>query len=717
MEERFAIENSDMETLHLSQKGVTLGVTSSEVGYTFDKSRENRDLKVNEVFLTVREAVTLTGLTKVQVHRNRINGKYRSKIEKGNGGEQFLIALTSLPESAQRKWVETAELTVENWEFVLTLSPFSIMRFKERWTAQSQLPSEIKTLQERRAAFINPDTLTTKEREYCQALASILRNYADHVETFERGSIMDAKTSFVNRYNAGEWPFLLSHFGKTSWRTLDRHRKTLKAANGDIYALAPRYRKISDLNIIDRTTLNEEQQKVLLARVLSANRPSIQLAVEQANRDLANKGQQMMVYKTALRFINEWKRERYNVWIMSREGEKSLNDKVLPYIQRNPAAIEAGDVVVMDGWRTDFDFKNPRTGKPCRGVIISVLDMRTNMLLGWEVMPTENVAAIATALRRAIKRLGFVPRVLYIDNGKAFRAKFFQGVNSFQDTFVSGLFERFSDFGFKGTTYAWAYHGQSKTIEPFHRMYASESKEMVSYRGNSIEHKPARLMRGETYHRNLYEKIVGGYLPTIEDVHEAVATWVDRYENKPQQGTYLQGLSPIEAYSQSIIRVKENPDWEMRVISEETLNFLMMEEKQVAIFQNGVKHNGEFYYHDDLMPLQKGEKEYKIKYDLDDDSKVYVYDRSGKFLCVATKLAQVHPMAKLSVVKEDHEELRRQIELKKAAKNATIRGVKEIMETEKAQIAAKVRKMELPATGTDDGDGDLIIDGKVIKLY
>jgi putative transposase len=95
--------------------------------------------------------------------------------------------------------------------------------------------------------------------------------------------------------------------------------------------------------------------------------------------------------------------------------------------------------------------------------LILFYDMRSNMPLGWEIMPTENTAAISSALRRAVLRLGKYPRVVYLDNGRAFKARFFKGCQDFDEAGYSGLYERMGC----QTIYAWPYHGQSKTVERF----------------------------------------------------------------------------------------------------------------------------------------------------------------------------------------------------------------------------------------------------------
>lgn len=59
--------------------------------------------------------------------------------------------------------------------------------------------------------------------------------------------------------------------------------------------------------------------------------------------------------------------------------------------------------------------------------------------------------------------LGKFPRVVYIDNGKAFRAEFFEKTPDFNQAGISGLY---TALGCE-VVHAWSYHGQSKPIERF----------------------------------------------------------------------------------------------------------------------------------------------------------------------------------------------------------------------------------------------------------
>lgn len=53
---------------------------------------------------------------------------------------------------------------------------------------------------------------------------------------------------------------------------------------------------------------------------------------------------------------------------------KALRDKVMPYISRDIAKLEVGDVLVADGHRLAVECINSFTGKPCRPTLIRYLD-------------------------------------------------------------------------------------------------------------------------------------------------------------------------------------------------------------------------------------------------------------------------------------------------------------------------------------------------------
>lgn len=118
-------------------------------------------------------------------------------------------------------------------------------------------------------------------------------------------------------------------------------------------------------------------------------------------------------------------------------------------------------------------------------------------------MATENVDCISSAFRRSCMYLGKFPRVIYMDNGRAFRARYFEGCDDFEQAGFLGLYR---ELGCE-IVHAWPYHGQSKTVERFFGSMHDMEVRMPSYTGRDIASKPARMKRGEELHRKLYEKL------------------------------------------------------------------------------------------------------------------------------------------------------------------------------------------------------------------
>ena len=128
---------------------------------------------------------------------------------------------------------------------------------------------------------------------------------------------------------------------------------------------------------------------------------------------------------TFRRFAESFKKNNYSRWILFREGEKAYHDKVEAYIERDISKLEVGDVLIADGHTLNFQVINPFTGKPTRATLVGFLDWKSTALVGYEIMMSENTQCIASALRNAIINLGMIPKVIYQDNGKAFKAKYF----------------------------------------------------------------------------------------------------------------------------------------------------------------------------------------------------------------------------------------------------------------------------------------------------
>ena len=510
------------------------------------------------------------------------------------------------------------------------------------------------------------------------AKADLLSLYSQALGKAKHGRKIYTRTEFMRAYNSGlAYPKIFSLIGEVNWKTIEGWKRTVKTT-GDTF------------NLMDgrgywkrgQRILTEDQKNILLKCALHPNKPLISEAIRMAWSIMHTKGiPNGNSESTYRRWLQDWISVNNHIWVFSRKGAKAWNDECARYIERDYNMINVGDVVVADGHVLNFEILNPWTGKPKRMTLIVWLDMKSSYPLGWEIMPTENTKAISAALRRAIICLGKYPQVAYLDNGKAFKSRFFNNVD-FDETGFEGLYER---LGIK-TIFAWPYHGQSKTVERFFGTFAELERWAPTYSGTSIENKPPRMMRGEKIHRRLYNKVEGGNVLTMEQAHRAVAAWFDVYVQRPQRG-HLEGRAPIDLFLE-----EKGPG-----VDRAELTYLMMTREARVIRRNGINLLGKNYYN----PAMYGRKHVAIiKYDLQDMSTIYVFDQDNEFICDATPVEKDHPAAYALGTSEDQDQLKEHIKLKKHQEKEAGCIAREILELE--VLPAHRRQME-EISGTVDG--------------
>ncbi len=347
---------------------------------------------------------------------------------------------------------------------------------------------------------------------------------------------LQADYDFVKLHNTSN-SHLFEILGKISRGSLHRWLAMLNGTE-DYTKLLPQY-KYSSVNDY-RTVLNDEEIKIFMGLLLHPNRLSIGKAIALTKYRLKEQGQSFIPADITFRRYAKWfKDNNYDKWILSRDGEKALSDKVEPYIKRDASLLEVGDILVADGHKLAFQVINPFTGKPTRATLVGFLDWKSTALVGYEIMLEENTQCIASALRNAIINLDMIPKIVYQDNGRAFRAKYFTDDKGFTELGFQGLY---SKLGIE-TVFARPYNARAKVIERFFKEFQEGFEKLLpSYIGSSIQNKPAYMMRNEKLHKSWHnEGLVGGvkrarsrfgplppirYIPTIEETIKMIDMWL-----------------------------------------------------------------------------------------------------------------------------------------------------------------------------------------------
>ncbi len=597
-------------------------------------------------------------LSTVKRRAKREKWPYRQEYGKGRCGKERLYISSFLPADVQAglKAVATSMSAAVNTDKPLVIQKTDRLPGLEAHKEQEQVLFEP---QERKA----------------YAKTELAKEYAARMSCAGYGEKNRLRKIFFENYNLGEqglMPAVFRVLGK-----VDVKGKTVGA-----WVVKLKKNNWSPLCLVDKRgyfargkrTITDEQMKIILSIVQSPynvpGKPIIEI-IHQAKDIMARRGIKVLSDSTYRRWLTkDWIPYNYDKWIWWREGDKGLNDKVLYNLMRDYNKLEPGDLLVADGHVLNFEILNPFTGKPKRMMLVLFYDFKSSYPLGWEIMPSENTESISVALRRAILRLGRIPTAVYIDNGRAFKGKYFINDNPFE--YLKGLYER---LGIK-CIIAWAYHGQSKPIERFFGTFSELERVAPAYVGTSINNKPAHMNRGEKMRRQLHMKITNGAVPTLEEAHRAIACWFDKYVNTKQTASsHLAGQRPADV-------MVAGPG-----VDPVALRCLMMKSERRLIRQNGVNLHGQWYYDTKLY----GRRHYVYcRYDLVNRDSVLIYDeKSDEFLCEAFKFAKVHPMVSITGTESDKAEFKRQIEMKMSGRKQTVATAKEIIET---QVIPESRK-------------------------
>ena len=553
----------------------------------------------NTDWITTKELAEIKGISERAVRKAISKNKY--VIRKCSKSYEILV--TSLEENVREK------VTTVKEKFALTV-PIS---------------------------YVVPET----QKKLALAKYDLIKKW-DEFRTGKKNKTIAGK-DFLEAYNHNcICEELFNVVGKVAIGTIYEWHKKLRTYNDDWHCL------INNYTFGEKTkkyAMSAEEEAELLKNLLHPNQLNIGKAIKLTKLALKERGfENLCCDLTYRRFANNYKNEHYNTWIEAREGNKALHDKVLPYITRDVSKLEVGDVIVGDGHRLSFFIKHPYTGKPVRPMMVAYQDWKSGGFVGFEIMLEENTQCIASALRNSIINLGKVPKFVYQDNGKAFKAKYF---------IENGLSGLFTNLGIQ-PVYAKPYNAKAKPIERLFRELQDSCEVLLpSYSGTSIIKKPAQLKRNEKLHKALYKVNI----PSLEQVTNFIKNWLIKYH-------YEQPCPQIKG--KTIGEILESGKGEG--VNLETLDDLMMAREIKKIYRNGILFLKNNYYDEALFGYKK---EVIIKYSLFNLSSIKVYKLNGEFLCEAKRVESIHPLANYLGEAKDIEDLKQRTKIKKQLEKRT----------------------------------------------
>ena len=568
----------------------------------------------------IAEAKGLKSTRSLRLEINKPESKYISREVKVNGGTSYEILFSSLEPELQQKLREAENKSTE-------LVPLN-------YKSEILVTDKAKLTRNHRMNIV-------------KAALEKRKNYK---------TIKESDSDFLDLYNTGLFlPKAYNFLGSISIGTLRRWIQVYrKHENAD--CLIPKYKSTRQGEY--NTILDSEMKNILLTLLLHPSQYKIGKAIKLTKGILEKRGYEYLPCDlTFKRYAENFRKNNYAEWVLRREGMKAYHDKVEPYIERDISKIEVGDIIIADGHVLNFQVINPFTGKPTRATLVGFLDWKSTALVGYEIMMTESTQCIASALRNSILNLGMIPKVVYQDNGRAFKSRFFQN-NDFDENIFNGVYANLNIH----SIFAKPYNARAKVIERFFLEFQEElEKGMPSYIGTSIENKPAWLKRGEKSHQEWHKKLTNNYVPTVQEAIKYINKWIEFHNSQPCPNDRLKSI-------QEMLNSVQKQNINMNV-----LNDLMMKTEYRTINKHGITFLNMHYRSECILGLRD---KVNIRYSLFDLSKIHVYSTKGEFLCVAHRVQKVHPMARVLGTVKDMEEYKQQYKKQQQIKNRLVKKLK-----------------------------------------
>lgn len=342
----------------------------------------------------------------------------------------------------------------------------------------------------------------------------------------------------------------------------------------------------------------------------------------------------------------------------ARHGKRYWEAKYMPKAERErPAKVNEcwfGDHHMMDIIVVDEDNNNALV----RPWITVWSDAATGCLVGFCVTTNPNSTTITETFLRAIKRKDSsefwgIPCIIYIDNGKDYRSKKFEGERETEHV-LGRLNESLETVGVirqlgVAVIHAQPYKAWSKTIERiFGTIEKRWGRELPGWIGNSPSARPEVMTTAK-----LRKMAANGELLTLKQFEQAFrGQVVPAYHNE----RFGNEMSPIEQY-RALPRARED------MLSDDVANLLRTECESRKVFPRGIKLEKCWYWHEDMRRLV--DKYVTVRYDKEDMSVVTIID-GKKFICHATI------KERLAMVNEDPEKIAAHMQRQRSTQHEVI---------------------------------------------
>lgn len=289
---------------------------------------------------------------------------------------------------------------------------------------------------------------------------------------------------------------------------------------------------------------------------------------------------------------------------------------IKPYVDRDVSMFKSNDIWVGDGHTFKAKIQSPLHGQAFQPEVTLILDWVSRKIVGWSVALSESTIAVSAAFRDAQMRTRARPLIYYSDNGSGQTGKSI-------DHPIFGSLAR------QGIGHETGRPGNPQGRGVIERLWPVVTIPLAkTYPTVLTKDADKETVRKVTQliAKSLRAKEISPILPTFSKFISDLTDEIEKY-NSEHKHSDLKGMTPNQAYEFFM-----DPDSIVFGVSNEEIRELWMPEEERTPSRGVVRLFGNAYFCKELVDvLAEGEK-IRVRYDIHDGSKVWLYRSNGEFL-------------------------------------------------------------------------------------
>lgn len=521
------------------------------------------------IWLPIKKAAELRGIS-VQAIRKSCSekegrykdGQYKFRSISGNGGKQYEILLSSLPEPIQAEYcLEHHKLQQSDLPVVYENHSLDHEAYEAIADQYSRKPAGIKNKAQRRVCILD---------EYLKLLEGGFKKK-------KAQEIIESRHDDISRTTLWRWQQDVEKHPRQYWEVL----------------LAPDYQGRA------RTEIPPKAWDFFYVNYGQQSQPDAAVIYRETSKEAKKNGWgELPSLKT---FLRRWDSDvPDNEKILLRQGKTALKES-LPYIKRDYTTLGIHQRWESDGRKADVFCLWP-DGTVSRPWTVIIRELRTRMPLAIKVYTSTNAELVIDALKDAVLLTGTMPEEFSLDNGTEYSNNALNGgqKSPYRYTVLKnqpiGILTRMGI----NTIWATPYHGQSKgSTESFWNVIANNVDKQcgAAYTGSNAVNRPENCDKKHAIPVEEYAK----------RLTSCVVAWAKGDFGK-HRGHGMNGMSALELYN----HLMKNESYTKRPVSIEHIRamrpsvFRRVLSKQL-VFQMTIPGFGQVEYTpEDNLAVKRG---------------------------------------------------------------------------------------------------------------